>query len=221
MANDMQKFFGGHQVPNRENLTKSLASFSSAKHALMGKALLRLNKDTGTWVFGQDNTPMPTGTVLVANPASISTGYVAWWLGKIEGEVMQPLSMGPVDASKLGPVNSGNVPPGKKAASGKGWEDQVSIDLITRDDVPLSLAYKVSSLGGKKALLSLAGDIAFGLSENPKRVYPLVELGVDSYQHKEFGTVSTPILSIVGWLDENGAEVPEFTKLGKDNKGLL
>lgn len=220
MANDMQKFFGGHQVPNREALTKSLANLSSAKNSLMGKALLRMNKDSGTWVFGQDNNKLEAGTILIGNPASISSGYVAWWMGKIEGEVMQPLSLGPVDASKLAPVNSGSIPPGKKVPSGKGWEDQVSIDLITRGEIPLSLSFKTSSLGGKKALLTLAGDIAFGLYENPKRVYPLIELGVDSYQHKEFGLVYTPVLSIAGWLDEDGEEVKEFKQVGKD-KGLL
>lgn len=220
MANDLQKFFGGHQVPSRENLTKSLANLSAAKNALMGKALLRMGKD-GSWVFGQDNTRLEAGTVLIANPASMASGYVAWYMAKIEGEVMQPLSMGPVDPEKLGPVNSGTIPPGKKVPSGKGWEDQVSVDLITRGEVPLSLTYKVSSLGGKKALLTLAGDIAFGLSENPKRVYPLVALGVDSYQHTEFGEVFTPILTVVGWLDENGDEVKEFTKIGQGSKGLL
>lgn len=217
MANDLQKFFSGHNLPSRENLAKSLASFSSAKNLLSGKALLRMNKDTGNWVFGVDNEPFDVATRLVANPASMASGYVAWWLGKIEGEKMQPLSMGPVDPNELGPVNSGNIPPGKKVPSGRGWEDQASIDLITREDVPLSLIYKTSTLGGRKALLNFAGEIAFGMSENPKRVYPVIEIGSDSYQHAEFGTVYIPVLTIVGWLDEAGEEVPDLKQIA--NKG--
>lgn len=212
MANDVAKFFGGHQLPDRAKLSDALAGFSAAKNALMGKALLRLTKQ-GTWVFGADSESIKTGTRLIANPASLSSGYVAWWQSKIEGEVMQPLSLGPVDPSKLTEVNSGSIPPGKKVPSGKGWESQASIDLITQADVPLNLIYKTSSMGGMKTLLTLAGEIAFGMSENPARCYPIVELDTDSYIHKEYGEVFTPMLSIVGWLDAEGKEIKEVNSL--------
>lgn len=221
MATDLQKFFSGHNLPSRENLTKSLAGFSAAKNTLTGKALMRMNKDSGAWVYGVDSLPLAEGTHLIANPSSLASGYVAWWLGKIEGEVMQPLALGPVDPSKLAPVNSGGIPPGKKAPSGRGWENQASIDLISQDDIPLNLIYKTSTLGGMKALLTLAGEIAFGLSEDERRAYPVIEIGCDSYQHREFGTVYTPVLSIVSWLDESGAEVPVFQKLTSDKDGLI
>lgn len=212
MANDIQKFFGGHQLPDKAKLTQALAGFSAAKNALMGKALLRLTKQ-GVWVFGADSEVLKNGTVLIGNPASLSSGYVAWWQSQIEGEVMQPLSMGPVDPTKLSPVNSGSIPPGKKAPSGKGWENQASIDLITQADVPLSLIYKSSSMGGMKTLLTLAGEIAFGMDENPARVYPLIELDVDSYIHKEFGQVFTPVLEIVGWLNAAGEPIKDSNSL--------
>jgi len=212
MANDVQKFFGGHQLPDRAKLNEALAGFSAAKNALMGKALLRLTKQ-GTWVFGADSEAMKTGTILIANPASLASGYVAWYQSKIEGEKMQPLSMGPVDPDSLGPVNSGSIPPGKKVASGKGWENQASIDLITQDKTPLSLVYKTSSTGGMRTLLTLAGEIAFGLNDNPERAYPLIELNVDSYIHKEYGEVFTPVLDIVGWLDVAGNPVKDMSSL--------
>ncbi|MGH7909058.1 MAG: hypothetical protein ACRENW_04315, partial [Thermodesulfobacteriota bacterium] len=182
-------------------------------------ALLKLSKTDGTWVFGADNTKLREATVLIANPSSMSSGYVAWWLGKIEGEHMQPLHQGPVDASSLPEVSSGGIPPGKKQASGRGWEQQASIDLITQDDTPLQLIYKSSNFGGLKALLNLAGDIAYGLQEDPRRVYPLIELGVDSYVHKEFGTVYTPLLNITGWLDSEGNVLADMAKIA--NKGGL
>lgn len=212
MTNDVQKFFSGHQLPDRAKLSEALAGFSAAKNALMGKALLRLTKQ-GTWVFGADSEAIKTGTVLIANPGSLSSGYVAWWQSKIEGEHMQPLSMGPVDQAKLTAVNSGTIPPGKNKPSGKGWESQASIDFITQDKTPLSLIYKTSSMGGMKALLTLAGEIAFGLHENPQRCFPLVEIDTDSYQHKEYGEVFTPMLSIVGWLDAEGNAVKEVSSL--------
>ena len=220
MANDIAKFFGGHQLPDRKKQVESLAALSAAKNALTGKALLKMDKSSGVWNFGVDNEKLAHGTVLIANPASLQSGYIAWYQAKVEGEVMQSHALGPVDPQKLGPVNSGSVPPGKKLPSGKGWETQVSIDLITRSDIPLSLVYKTSSVGGLKAILTLAGEISFGMNENPARVYPLVEIGVDSYEHKEFGTVYTPVLAIIGWLDEAGNEVKDMTKIAGKNSLL-
>lgn len=214
MGTDIQKFFGGHQLPPRDKLTEALAGFSAAKNSMLGKALLRLTKQ-GVWVFGMDNDVLKPGTRLIANPASLQSGFVAWWLGKIEQEIMQPLAMGPVDVARLGPVNSGSIPPGKQQPSGKGWEAQASVDLITQADIPLQLVYKASSMGGMRCILGLAGDIAFGMKEDPRRAFPILEVGVDSYQHKEFGTVYTPVLNVAGWLDENGAEVPELKQISQ------
>lgn len=212
MANDVQKFFSGHQLPDRAKLTDAMAHLSAAKNTMMGKALLKLTK-VGVWVFGADNEKLKPGTVLIGNPASISSGYVAWWQSQIEGEKMQPVHLGPVDPNTLGEVNSGGIPPGKKVASGKGWESQASIDLITQAEVPLSMIYKTSSMGGMRALLTLVGEVSYGMSENPQRAFPLIECSVDSYQHKEFGEVFTPVLSIVGWLDAEGNPVKELSSL--------
>lgn len=212
MSTDLTKFFAGHQMPSREKLTEALAGFSAGKAALMGKALLRLTKQ-GKWVFGADSEPFDDNVELIASPASLSSGYIAWYQGKPEGEQMQPLSMGPVDASKLGPVNSGSIPPGQKKPSGRGWETQVSVELITRGDTPLQLIYKTPSLGGMRQLLTFAGEVAFAMSENPKRAYPIVKLNTDSYIHKEYGEVFTPVLEIIGWLDEQGAPVVDRPKL--------
>jgi len=221
MSNDITKFFSGHQqAPARDKLSEALAGFSAGKNALLGKALLRFTKQ-GTWIFGVDNELLAPGARLVLNPASMSKGYVAWYQSKIEGEVMQPLSLGPVDPSKLPPVNSGSIPPGGKAPSGRGWEDQASIEAVTQSEIPLCMIYKTSSLGGMKVLLDLASTIVMGFAENPKRAYPVVELGADSYQHKEYGQVFTPIIEVVGWLDVNGEPVEDFAKIGNKGKSLL
>ena len=53
-------------------------------------------------------------------------------------------------------------------------------------------------------MLTLAGDIAYGVSEDPHRVFPVCEVSADSYTHAEFGEVFTPEFRIVGWLDANG-----------------
>lgn len=216
MTNDVTKFFGAHSVPaNSKDLVSSLASLASAKNTLMGQSLLRLARG-GVWVCGQNNEVLDVGTTLVVNPASMQSGYIAWYGGAIEEEVMQNLSLGPVDASTLKKdVKSGTIPPGETEADGNGWETQLAVDLITQDEVPLQLVYKVSSQGGIRAILTLAGDIAKGVSENSDRVYPIVELSTDSYMHKkkQFGEVFTPELIIIGWLDAESKPVSKKASL--------
>lgn len=209
--NDLVKFFGSAQPPATDDLVKNLSALASAKTALMGKALLRLTK-TGQWVFGADSDEYD-GTPLVANPASFASGYVAWYQGQKEGEHMQPLSMGPVDPQSLEPVKSGTVPPGAKEVSGRGWENQFSLELVSRHDTPVHLLYATAAVGGTRALLTLAGDIAYAIIEDPRRSYPLIKLGVDSYKHKQYGTVFTPLLEITGWLDAEGNDVTDRKKL--------
>ena len=201
MANDIVKFFGTQQ-PISKGLIDQLKGFAAGKQALSGKALLKLNK-TGTWTFGQGNTPVRKGAKLILNPASMSSGFVAWNKSKIEGEVMQPISLGPVDHGKLHPVESKT-----------GWQNQVSVELMTQDEIPVQMLYKSSSMGGQDVFFDLAGQLVFALSEDPRRVYPVVELGTSSYQHEEFGTVYKPTIAILGWLDADGAEVLEQGKLG-------
>lgn len=221
MAKDMTTFFDGYKAPDRDAMTKALAGLASEAASLGGKALMRLSKDSGVWVCGMDNTPLKEGEHLVVDPASISAGYIAWYKGAVEGEVMQPIHAGPVDPQRLTEVKSGTTPPGANKPSGRGWEPQVSVDLVSRDEVPLQLVYKTSALGGRKALLALAGAVAVGLQENPKRVYPVIELGTDNYTHKEYGLVYTPLFTVVEWLDAEGGVVPDTAAIAGKGNGLL
>jgi hypothetical protein len=205
MANELDKFFDT-KLPAQADLVKHLAAFAATKPAIGGRALLRLTR-AGQWVFGADNEAWRPEDQFIVNPASLASGYIAWWLAKPEEEIMQPLSQGPVDPDRLGPVKSGTIPPGKTQASGRGWEAQVSFEMITRSKTPMAMIYKTSSLGGRRAVLTLAGDIAFGVSEDPNRVFPVCVVDTDSYTHAEFGEVFTPEFHIVGWLDANGKEL--------------
>lgn len=217
MANDVQKFFSGHQVPDRKSLSTALKGLSAVKSTLSGnKALLKFSK-VGKWVLGMDNEEVKPGTRFIADPASLSWGFVAWWLAQVEDERMQPLSAGPVDPTTLPPVNSGGIPPGSKdkKPSGVGWQSQLSIEMVTQSDVPLAVLYKTSSRGGLTAIMDLAGAMDAGMQENPNRCYPVLEVAQDSYIHKnkEIGQVLIPIINIVGWLDADGKEVKDLKSL--------
>jgi hypothetical protein len=208
MTNDVAKFFG-NSLPATEQLVEQLKVFAAGRQMLAGKALLRLTK-AGQWVFGMGNTPLDNDIRLIVNPASMSSGYVAWHAGAVEAEVMQPIAQGPVPSDKLRAVKAK-----------KGWESQVSVELMTQTDPPVHLIYKSSSLGGQDVFFGLAGDVAFGLTQDPARVYPVIELQKSSYQHKEYGEVFKPVFLVSYWLDADGKSIPLKPKLARGKAGLL
>lgn len=209
MNKDVVEFFGGNALPQKADLASALSNFAAAKSSLLGKSLLRLAR-SGHWVFGQNNEPLPENVRVIVNPASIASGYIAWYNGEPEHEYMKPITEGPVDISTLpADLKSGTTPPGKDIPSGRGWETQLAADMVTEDEVPLQLQYKTSSKGGVRAMLNLAGDIAKAVAEDERRSYPVVELKTDSYTHKnrEYGKIYVPDFKVVGWLDSEGKPV--------------
>jgi hypothetical protein len=209
MANDIVKFFGTQQGIN-QTLIDQLKHFAAGKQAMTGKALLKLNK-AGVWVFGAANTVVRKGTKLIVNPPSLSSGFVAWHKSKVEAEFMQPIQLGPVPLDKLHAVEAKS-----------GWQAQVSVEMMTMDEIPVQMLYKASSMGGQEVFFDLAGQLVFALSEDPRRAFPVIELSTTSYQHDEYGTVYKPAFSIVGWLGADGSEVTEQAKLGAGAKrGLV
>lgn len=215
MSYDVTQFFGAKRSAPQGHLEEALAKFASTKSAISGNALLKLAKATGLWVYGQGNTKVEDADRFVVDPSSFATGYIAWYLGKIEKEVMQPLTDGPVDPNSLDrDILSGTVPPGKREKSGRGWENQVQFELVLRDKVPVKLIYKASSRGGIEGVLDLASEIAFGLYEGQGvRAYPAIRLARSSYEHDEYGTVYTPKFVVEAWLDASGNAIEEKKSL--------
>lgn len=199
MANEITKFFEGRVA--KTNAVDTFRSFSKTPVG-NGRALLRLTK-SGQWVMGADSEELEIGTQLYADPMSLSAGYVAWHKGQIEGEIMQPILDGPVDPGRLSPVQAK-----------QGWQAQASLQMLLPDDEqPVQLLYKVSSIGGMRLMTRLAGEFALAMHENPSRRYAVIELGTDSYVHKEWGETFTPEFKIVKWLDEKGEEIKTRKRL--------
>jgi hypothetical protein len=71
--------------------------------------------------------------------------------------------------------------------------------------------YSATSVGGKRAVQTLAAAIAEQVEKNPAKPVPLVELRKEHYQHKSYGRIFTPIFEVVNWasLDTGPDEVPE------------
>ena len=189
--------FSTANLPSVTSLTTALRALEKDVGAA-GVVILKMDK-TGHWVFGADQTEIEEGSTWAVNPFSFVHGFIAWGDGEVLAEKMssvtQPLPE--LDAA----------PPSAK----KGWEQQVGLMLkcLTGEDAGLECRYTTTSVGGKRAVQTLAVAIAAQVEKDPERPVPIVLLGKDHYQHKSYGRIYTPVFEIVEWVSMDGEDVQE------------
>ena len=180
-------------LPAVSTLTDALRNLETEVGSV-GSAILKMDK-TGHWVFGADQTEAEEGSRWAVNPFSFVHGYIAWGDGDVLAEKM---------VSVTEPLPELPEPP--KGAK-KGWEMQVGLSLqcLTGEDKGLDVRYTATSVGGKRAIQTLAAAIAQQVSVNQERPVPVVELGKDHYQHKSYGRIYTPVFKVVEWVSLDAA----------------
>jgi len=158
-----------------------------------GTAILKMDK-TGHWVFGADQTEAEEDSKWAINPFSFVHGFIAWGDGEVLGEQMVSVSQ---PLPELEPA-----PPQSK----KGWETQVGLSLkcISGQDAGLEARYSTTSVGGKRAVQTLAAAIAAQVERDQDRPVPVVLLKKEHYQHKSYGRIYTPVFEIVEWVSMEG-----------------
>ena len=194
MSNAVSKF-GSAGLP-------SVASLSSALRTIQtdvssgGMAILKMDR-TGHWVFGADQTEVEDDSVWAVNPFSFVHGYIAWGDGQVLAEKM---------ASVTDPLpETGPVPDAAK----RGWEMQVGVTLACTngEDKGMQVRYSATSVGGKRAVQTLAVAIAEQVEKDQAKPVPLVELRKEHYQHKSYGRIYTPVFDITGWAGLDSSEI--------------
>ena len=158
-----------------------------------GTAILKMDK-TGHWVFGADQTEAEEDSKWAINPFSFVHGFIAWGDGEVLGEKMVSVSQ---PLPELEPA-----PPQSK----KGWETQVGMSLkcISGEDAGLEARYSTTSVGGKRAVQTLAAAIAAQVEKDQSKPVPVVQLKKEHYQHKSYGRIYTPVFEVVEWVGMEG-----------------
>jgi hypothetical protein len=158
-----------------------------------GTVIIKMDK-TGHWVFGADQTEVEEGATWAINPYSFVHGFIAWGEGEVLGENMVPVSE-PLPEMGVAPANAKN-----------GWEVQVGLSMkcLTGEDEGLEGRYSTTSRGGKRAWQELAVAIAAQVEKDQSKPVPIVRLKSDSYKHKNYGKVITPLFEVVGWMSMDG-----------------
>ena len=165
----------------------------------VGTAILKMDK-TGHWVFGADQTEVEEAATWAVNPFSFTHGFIAWGsektpaAGTVLGEVM-------VSVAEPLP-DPGRAP----EHAHKGWETQVGMSLkcMSGEDTGMDVRFPATSVGGKRAVQTLAVAIATQVDKDASKPVPVVKLNKEHYQHKSYGRIYTPVFDIVDWISMDG-----------------
>ena len=186
--------FKGANLPAVSTLSTALRSLE-AEVGPAGSVIIKMDK-TGHWVFGADQTEVEDDATWAINPFSFVHGFIAWGEGEVLGEKMVPVSepLPEMDAP----------PPGAK----RGWEPQVGMSMkcVSGSDKDMEARYTVTSVGGKRAVQTLAVAIAAQVEADQSKPVPIVRLKKDHYTHKSYGRIYTPVFEIVEWVGMDGAK---------------
>jgi hypothetical protein len=182
------------KLPAVSSLSQSLRKLEPLV-GTSGMVILKMDK-TGHWVFGADQTEIEDGSKWAVNPFSFVHGFIAWGDGEVLGEKMVSVS------DPLPELDS--APPGAK----KGWETQVGMSLkcISGEDEGMEARFTTTSVGGKRAVQTLAVAIAAQVDADQAKPVPVVELDTEHYQHKSYGRIYTPVFKVLEWVSINGDE---------------
>ena len=174
--------------------SSTAAAFLAAGSELGRRPNLPFLKFTkgGAWVFSADNAPV-TDDRFVADVPGAEHGFTCFVDHKVVDEVMTPIAHG-------GKVAQGGLPDHSRYHEGDGWRPSVSMRLRSLR-TGKEFLFKTTSRGGLSAIGDLLTKYGHRL-EAGERGVPVVELAVDRYEHKRYGTVYTPLFRIMGWQDD-------------------
>jgi len=198
----LANFFGGGTIANVQSLQSTMAKLGGLSRNTGGGLYLRFTK-AGEWLFGSDLEEVGADERFAVNPLSFVNGWIGWQNGSVVGEHMCPVAEGmPCSEADLDPIRS--------SGASDGWSAQLGVTMVSIDEEdPLELIYKATSRGGKQAISGLADEISARMRMDEVSFVPIVMLDADSYKHKSYGTINTPVLRVVAWADMSGNIVEE------------
>lgn len=176
-----------------------------------GVQFLRLGKDDGIWMYGQEDTEIEEGSLWAINPSSLETGVIAWppATSKLKDPIKKMRRVFDVNAPV---IDKTQLP---VAANGGAWDDCVSFEMqcigstdpkVEPEDLGVAICYQQNSYGGKAAFDQIAEELMVQLDKDPRLIVPVVELKSDSYTHPKWGKVFKPVFDIVKWVAMDGSD---------------
>ena len=184
--------FSGANLPSVASLSTALRTIATDVSA-SSTSIIKMDR-TGHWVFGADQTEAESDSTWAVNPFSFVHGFIAWGDGEVLAEKLVPVT------EPLPELEA--APPGAK----KGWEPQTGLSLkcISGEDTGMEARFTTTSVGGRKAVQTLAVEIATQVDKDQGKPVPIIKLGKDHYTHKSYGRIYTPVFEVVEWISMDG-----------------
>jgi hypothetical protein len=85
----------------------------------------------------------------------------------------------------------------------------MSLKCLSGEDKDMEARFSSTSVGGKRAVQTLAVAIANQVEADQTKPVPVVRLKKDHYAHKSYGKIYTPVFEIVEWVGMDGEVVQE------------
>jgi len=168
-----------------------------------GIPLLRMGTD-GMWIYGAENTEVQANSRWVIDPRSLARGFVCWtrWTreelkagkkNQLMGEVFVPMSAVRPERSAL-PQHFN-----EDTGNAWSWDDAMAVSMTCQngEDRGLQVLYKVSSVGGIRALNDFFEKMQANMASG--KVVPEITLGSDHYDHRDYGKTYTPEFTYIDW----------------------
>lgn len=176
------------------NLSRAIDAMAGAAVAIDASSgdfnYLKLTK-AGEWVHGAEDDEVDTQSVFAVDTESFFAGFQAWADGSLEGEEIRLLTEPPVTKADLPDV-------------GAEWKALLGFQLVCIDgaDLGLQLVYKTTSKGGITEINTLMKSIVAHVKsgKHDGLLIPEIKLAEDSYRHKKYGKIYTPVINVVGWV---------------------
>ena len=194
MNTEVEKFFTGNLPADPKQFAQGLQNFADNINTNTGEAWIIFSKQ-GVWTIGQDRMEIKPDEQWAVNPQAFKHGYIGWNDGKKVGEVMAPHGT-PIDQSTLDPIKSDK--------DEDGWKAQLSVHLKSLSPGGGDGVYSTGTYGGLQAVKGLVQAIVAQFDVDPAHAVPIVHLNTDSYKHRRYGEVFTPVIEVVGWTDMDG-----------------
>ncbi len=204
----------GFGLINREDLAKNLENAAMAMPAAGGNnAYLKMDKNNGDWLFGQEETVVEPDSLWAANPLSLKHGWVAWDTnggGAPVQEIMVSALSRPLPAQDSLPPLGMGTPDKKGNAVQLVYQQQRSVELVcvSGEDEGTTVEYKQSSTGAMKLFGALINSI-LDQAQKGEEIVPVGQLTFDKYKHKQYGWIHNPVFAIKEWRTPDDASPVE------------
>ena len=185
-------------------LQTALANVNTA--AISGRTglpmMLFKREGSGTWGFGQKRTIPEADSRWAVNPLTFKYGYICFGdNNKVADERLVPVTQPKPVITEL-------------PDTGFDWQEEWAVNMkcLSGADAGAEVIFKANTDGGIKAIvimLDLVRDRLNG-GQYDGKIVPIVLLEKDSYLHKQYGKIWTPVLNTVDWMSLDGpAPTPE------------